>query len=337
MARQGRKGWSLARLFRSTVMREKSWFILLVVSFVTVVALIFLVIGGSETQDAIKVSINEKSEISPLQQINSGNSSQSSDKLLRVAVAGVLSPTKTLEYYQELLAHMEQKLDRQVTLILKPTYAEVNDLVRGQGVDVALVCSLAYVLGNQDFGMELLVAPQMYGETVYYSYLIIPEGSSATSLNDLKGATFAFTDPLSNSGYLAPSYQLYLLSEVPASFFGRYVFTYNHDNSIMAVADKLVDGAAVDSLVYDQLVANDLELASKTKIIARWGPYGIPPIVASPVLEHQLKQQLRDFFLDLHNSSQGKMILNNLSIDKFVVVPDDIYDSIREMKTKLGW
>jgi phosphonate transport system substrate-binding protein len=105
----------------------------------------------------------------------------------------------------------------------------------------------------------------------------------------------------------------------------------------MAIADKLIDGAAVDSLVYDQLVTNDPELTSKTKIIARWGPYGIPPVVTSPLLERQLKQQLREFFLDLHDSHEGKMILDKLNIDRFVVVPDDTYDSVREMKTKLGW
>lgn len=147
----------------------------------------------------------------------------------------------------------------------------------------------------------------------------------------------AFTDPLSNSGHLAPDYQLSLFGETPVSFFGKYIFTYSHDHSITAVADKLVDGAAVDSLVYDQLVASDSELASRTRIIARWGPYGIAPVVVSPALDLQLKQQLQDFFLDLHNSDEGNRILNSLTIDKFVVVPDSIFDSIREMKTNLGW
>ena len=105
----------------------------------------------------------------------------------------------------------------------------------------------------------------------------------------------------------------------------------------MAVADKLVDGAAVDSLVYEQLVTDNAELASKTKVIARWGPYGIPPVVVSPTLDSRLKQQLRDFFLDLHKSSEGMKRLNNLSIDKFVVISDDIYGSIRKMERKLGW
>ncbi len=330
------KGRSLVRFFSSITTQAKFWFLALI-PIAAAAAVLFLVLGGGQTRDVVKVNLDEKSGISPVQQISGGVYSEPGDKLLRVAIAGVLSPSETLEYYQELLVYMEQKLGRQVTLILKPTYAEINDLVKGQRADVAFVCSLPYVKGKDDFGMELLVVPQMYGETVYYSYLVVPEDSNAMSLEDLRGASFAFTDPLSNSGHLVPTYQLFLLGETPVSFFSRYIFTYSHDNSITAVADKLLSGAAVDSLVYDQLASNNPELTSRTKIIARWGPYGIPPVVVSPTLDSQLKQQLQGFFLDLHNSDEGVMILNNLAIDKFVVVPDSRYDSIREMNTKLGW
>lgn len=316
---------------------KKGFWLFVVVPIVVVIAVFFLTSDNIQTQDTIKVSLDEKSRVSPVQQIGSNAHSQPDDESLRVAIAGVLSPTETLGYYEELLTYMEKKLGRQVTLILKPTYAEVNDLVRGQRVDIAFICSLSYVKGNADFGMELLVVPQMYGETVYYSYLIVPAESTATSLEDLRDANFAFSDPLSNSGHLAPSYNLFLLGETPDSFFSRYIYTYSHDNSIMAVADGLLEAAAVDSLVYDQLAAEKPELASKIKIIARWGPYGIPPVVVNPELDPELKQQLRNFLLDLDESAEGQKILGNLVIDKFVVIPDEAYDSIREMVAKLGW
>jgi phosphonate transport system substrate-binding protein len=290
----------------------------------------------TENEDVITVNLDRTSTVSPIQITNSP-SSNASNASLRAAIAGVLSPTKSLEYYEELLNYLGQEIGLQLTLLQKPTYAEVNDLIRGQRVDLAFVCSLAYVKGKRDFDMELLVAPQINGQTSYYSYLIVPKESTATSLKDLEGVSFAFTDPLSNSGHLAPTYQLSLLNTAPASFFGKYVFTYSHDSSIIAVANKLVDAAAVDSLVYEHMVANDAYLASKTKAIARWGPYGIPPVVTKPELNSQLKQQLSLFFLNLHASSKGDKLLNGLGIDRFVIVDDDIYDSIRVMEAKLGW
>ena len=273
-----------------------------------------------------------------LEDIPSVHQGDTSDEdTLKIAVSGVISPGETLKTYRELLTYIGHEMGREVALIQRPTYAEVNDLVKASTVDLAFICSLAYVQGNRDFGMDLLLAPQIAGQTVYYSYLIVPENSDAQDLEDLRGINFAFTDPLSNSGRLAPTYQLHLMGDTPDSFFTSHVFTYSHDNSIRAVAEGLVDGAAVDSLVYDQMVASDPELASKTKVIAAWGPFGIPPVVVNPELDTELKGQLQDIFLNLDVSVEGRRILNNLEIDRFVRVDDHIYDSIRQMVTQLGW
>ncbi len=307
----------------------------LLTSIVAVVVMVVIVLSYGQSQDVIEIDLDDRSEV-PLVSDADGFG-QADEESLRVAIAGVLSPGETLESYQDLLTYIGENMGRRIQLILRPTYAEVNDLIRGGRVDAAFVCSLAYVEGKQDFGMELLVAPQMNGDTVYYSYLIVPAGSSAMSLADLEGKSFAFTDPISNSGHLAPTYELHLLGDETTSFFEGHIYTYSHDNSIRAVADRLVDGAAVDSLVYDQMVADDPELASETRVIAHWGPYGIPPVVVNPALDPQLKLQLQELFLNVHRSDEGRAILKGLSIDQFVIVPDDIYASIREMKTQLGW
>jgi phosphonate transport system substrate-binding protein len=317
--------------------KQVKFLMLAIIPVITVMTTIYLFGSIGQSRDATEVNLDDRIMLSQVQGFSSDNYHNTVDDSLQVAIAGVLSPSRTLEYYQDLLIYLGLKLDQKVKLILKPTYSEINDLVRGERVDVAFVCSLAYTDGNDDFGMELLVVPQMYGETVYYSYLIAPQDSPVVKLHDLRNRNFAFTDPLSNSGHLAPTYQLSLLGETPTSFFNSHIYTYSHDLSITAVADKLVDGAAVDSLVYDQLIATDVELATRTKIVTRWGPYGIPPVVVNPELNHQLKKQLRDIFMSIHESSEGKEILMNLAIDKFVVMPENTYETIREMKVALGW
>lgn len=309
-----------------------SFGVFLAIPLVALVWATVLVLDTDDSLNTVEVKLRQRSDMPPVRQI-----SQPSNGSLRVAISGVLSAGKTIESYEDLLVYMSGSLGQQHSLILKPTYAEINDLIRGERAEVAFVCSLAYVKGNEEFGMELLAVPQKQGKSEYYSYLIVPSGSDDTSLRDLKGGTFAFTDPLSNSGHLVPTYQLSLMGERSVSFFSKYVYTYNHDYSIMAVADRLVDGAAVDSWVYDDLIANNPEIASKTRVIERWGPYGAPPIVVSPALDSQLKERLRAFFLDFHNSEEGARLLAARGIDKFVTVPDSAYDNIRKMKASLGW
>jgi phosphonate transport system substrate-binding protein len=261
------------------------------------------------------------------------------DKMpLRVAVAAVISPRSTLESYDALLDYLSRRLERPVQLVQRQTYAEVNDMVRVGQVDLAFVCGGAYVEGQREFGMELLVAPQMNGGTVYYSYLIVPSDSPARGLSDLRGTVFAFSDPLSNSGRLAPAYQLLQLGATPETFFSRTIFTYSHDNSIRAVASKLVDGAAIDSLVYESLIASNEDLAAKTRVLEKSPPYGIPPVVVHPALNPELKSQLRAALLQMNVDADGRAALARLRIDRFVVIDTRAYDSIREMaRVVRGW
>lgn len=262
---------------------------------------------------------------------------ESSEVMLRVAFAGVVSPTETLKSYSELVSYLGQALHRPVEIVQRSTYAEINDLVKLRHVDLAFVCSLAYVLGEEEFGMEFLAVPEINGETVYYSYIIVPADSEVQSVEDLRGKTFAFSDPLSNSGRLSPTYLLYQMRETPDSFFGKYMFTYSHDNSIRAVAGKVADGAAVDSLVYDYIVSNEPEIGAKTRIIRKSPPYGIPPAVVHPMLDQEIKGRLRGLFLNMGQDEAGRQVLNGIRVDRFVLGSDSLYDTIRSMAHELGW
>jgi phosphonate transport system substrate-binding protein len=282
------------------------------------------------------VTLKKKMALAGVRQ-DSGRALTHSDQEppLRVAIASILSPAKNLESYHELLTYFERRLRRPVQLVQRMTYVEINDLLNTGQIDMAFVCTLAYIEGNQEFGMELLVAPQMREQTVYYSYLIVPKESPVRGLINLKGKAFAFSDPLSNSGRLAPTYELFRIGTTPEAFFSRYVFTYSHDNSIVAVADRLVDAAAVDSLVYDSLAITDPDLIAKTRIVTRWGPYGMPPVVVHPGLDRSLKGRLRRLFLNMHRDVEGRGTLNTLFIDRFVPIQDEAYDSIRRMAAKV--
>jgi phosphonate transport system substrate-binding protein len=254
---------------------------------------------------------------------------------LRIAIAGVMSPSRTLDAYDQLLGYLQGRLGVKVTVDQRSSYAEVNDLLRTGQADVAFVCSRAYLEGQQQFGMDLLLAPQVNGDVIYYSYLIVPSDSGAMSLADLRGKRFAFSDPLSNSGRLAPEYQLHLAGETPNTFFASHEFTGSHDNSILAVADGLADGAAVDSLVYEYIVARTPEIGRRTKIIARWGPYGIPPLVTSPRLSPELREKVRTALLEMDQSEDGRAALAMLGVERFVTIDDRAYDSIRDMLAAL--
>lgn len=252
---------------------------------------------------------------------------------IKLGIGSMITPKEGYIYYRRLADYLEKQLKWPVVIVDRGTYQEFNELLANDGLDLAFVCGGPYVEGHKDFQLELLVVPETpAGETVYYSYLIVPQDSPAETIEDLRGLKFAFTDPQSNTGCLVPTYMLALQGETPGQFFNETLYTYAHDKSIQAVASTVVDGAAVDSLIYDYLATTNPDLVKKTKILSVSEPYGIPPVVIRPNLPQDVQQRLRTALLEMNGNAEGQSILKGMMIGRFVPSNDASYDSIRKME-----
>ncbi|MEK7871337.1 MAG: phosphate/phosphite/phosphonate ABC transporter substrate-binding protein, partial [Nitrospirota bacterium] len=236
-----------------------------------------------------------------------------------------------LQVNRHLLNYVGEKIGMPVELVLRKSYQEMNDMLEKGEVDAAFVCSVPYILGRDKFGLELLAVPQINGEPLYYSYVVVPIDSETKRFEDLRGKVYAFSDPLSNSGKLVPTYFLAKMGETPETFFKGYIYTQSHYNSIEAVAVGLVDGASVDSYVWDLADATDPKFTKKTKIIEKFIPFPFTPFVIRKEIDPALKERIRGAFLNMHSDAKGKEILNKLRIDKFVKAPDSFYSPVRKM------
>jgi phosphate/phosphite/phosphonate ABC transporter binding protein len=250
---------------------------------------------------------------------------------LRIAVAAMISPEETLGVYQELMDYIAAKVGRPVELKQRRTYQEVNDLLGTGKLDAAILCSGPYVHAHRQYGVELLAVPVINGHPTYRSYIIVPQSSTAASLMELHRKRFAFTDPLSTSGYLYPVYALMSQGRQPPTFFAKTLFTYSHDNSIEAVAEGVVDGAAVDSLIYDYLQTSNPALVARTRVIHRSPAFGAQPVVVPKDLDPTIKQALRQLFLELDQDHGARGILRKLGVDRFIPGEDRLYNGIRQM------
>jgi phosphonate transport system substrate-binding protein len=252
---------------------------------------------------------------------------------LKIGLAAMISPKETLIYYNGLLGYVGQKLGRKVEMVQYRTYDEMDAALERRELDVAFVCSGPYVRDHEKFGVELLVAPQSHGKPFYHAYIIVPLDSPAKSLGDLRGKTFAFTDPKSNTGKIVPTFMIAKeFSTSPEKFFGTVKFTFSHDKSIEEVAKHAADGASVDSLIYDYLAAKAPTFTKQTKIVAKSPPYGIPPVVVNKAVDPALKAKLRDALLGMNDDPKGQAILEGIMVDRFIVPKDKDYDSVREME-----
>lgn len=248
---------------------------------------------------------------------------------LRIAVAAILSPEGNIESYGALADYISAKLDRPVEIVQRRTYQEINDLLEAGSVDVGFVCTSAYVRGHDEFGLQLLVAPLIGGEMVYYSNLIVSADSDAESMADLRGTTFAFTDPISTTGRVYPTFLVHQLGETPDTFFESTFFTYSHERAIEAVAEDVADAAGVDSLVLEFVLARYPDLP--IKVIDRSPAFMIPPVVASPNLSPRQAVQIQNILLSIADDPAAIPVLAALGVDRFVMVGDGAYDEVRQL------
>jgi phosphonate transport system substrate-binding protein len=251
--------------------------------------------------------------------------------VMKVTIGTMISPKYIEKYYWDLFRLVGDRMNLDIDFIQRGTYAETNKLLKQRKVDIAFVCSGPYVQGHADFGMEIIAVPVSQGKRNYHSYFIVNRNSAIQNVSQLRNKIFAYTDPGSNTGYLVATYYLAEQNERPESYFKETFFTFSHDNSIKAVAEGLADGASVHSIIWEFLNIVNPELTSRTRIIEKSSPYGMPPIVVHPLMEEEKKERLRTLFFTLHEDQEGIEILNSMLIDRFEPGNDAEYSAVREM------
>jgi phosphonate transport system substrate-binding protein len=257
----------------------------------------------------------------------------SAEKSVRIGVVSMITPVGTVEYYQEMIDYISDKLGRPVDMVYRKTYDEMDRLLEKGDIDAAFICSAPYVEDKRKFGAELLVVPQVNGKVFYNSYIIVHKNSNIKDFDGLEGKIFAFTDPKSNSGRLYPIYKLAKNGQNPEDFFKKYVYSYSHNKSVELVAKKVVDGAAVENLIYNYLQQQKSPYTRQTRIIEKSPDFGIPPMVTTPKVPTFLKEKMKEILVNMHNDQKGKKILSSMIIEKFVEASDSNYDSVRIMES----
>ena len=266
--------------------------------------------------------------------VNQPDDPRSQTTGFRVAVGAMISPRETVVHYHQLLDYLADNMDKSIHMVQRKTYGEINKLIGTGKIDLAFICSGPYVTGKDIYGFEALAVPQIRGKHFYRSYLIVHKDSSYHQLSDLRGKVFAFTDPDSNTGKLVPTYWLAQRGETPNIFFDKTIYTYSHDNSIMAVATALVDAASVHEQIWEYYNDRDPVYTSQTRIIKKSISFGNPLMVASSQLPGPLKERMRHLLITMHQNGEGQKILSELMIDRFVTPEEEWYQPIMAMQEK---
>jgi phosphonate transport system substrate-binding protein len=212
-----------------------------------------------------------------------------------------------------------------------------QQLDRGE-IQIGWICGLPYVwkVGRPDPPIELLAAPVMQppryqNQPVYFSDVVVRRDSSYQTFADLRGATWAYNEPHSQSGYNITRFYLAGLGET-SGFFGRVIASGAHQTSLQMILKGQIDASAIDSTVLETEFQRYPAIAKQIRIIETLGPSPIPPWVIRKALPADLRANIRQVFLQMHRDPRGQSILAQGNMARFARVDDQFYDPIRAME-----
>ncbi|MBI5107839.1 MAG: PhnD/SsuA/transferrin family substrate-binding protein [Rhodocyclales bacterium] len=230
---------------------------------------------------------------------------------------------------------MATSLRRPVEFVQRDSYRETMDLLRLEKLEFAWVCDYPYL--HLKDTVRLMAVPLYQGKPHYRSYLIVhKDTANVTSMANLEGSVFAYADPYSNTGYLAPRYEIRQLGRDPASFFRKTFFTWSHRKVVEAVASGLARGGAVDSYIWETLAHVEPSLVKRTRVVSRSPEYGFPPFVSHRSVSRADFQQMQSHLLGTSGSDKGRSLLARLYLDGFTTGSPSLYDGVAQMMRAFG-
>ncbi len=242
----------------------------------------------------------------------------------------------TVPISRAIAGYLSQRLARPVRFLDGLDWREAYAALASGRIDIGWICGRPYVdLLAAGGPLALLAAPVMAGaryggRPIYFSDVVVRRDSPFQRFADLRGASWAYNEPGSQSGYHVTRYHLARLGET-GQYFGRIVASGGHVRSLAMILAGQIDASAIDSTVLEWQLARDPALAGRFRVVETLGPSPIPPLVVAGERGLALREQLRAALLALPETVEGQAFLALGGLSRFAAVNDSDYDAIRAM------
>jgi phosphonate transport system substrate-binding protein len=233
-------------------------------------------------------------------------------------------PTAMYRKFKPILEYLEGRLGREgrnadIKIKIYPSYSGALDAIVNGEVDFARFGPASYVMAKErNKDVRLLAMEHKKNQKRFYGIFIVPKSSSITSLNEVKGKSFAFGDKNSTIGRYLSQAEL-VKAGIYAKDLKSYVYLDRHDKAALAVAAGNYDAGVVKENTYKKYSES-----KGLKKIARF-PNVTKPWVARAGFDEKIFKALQQGLLEL----KDKKILKNLRQDGFLVADDDDYKFVR--------
>ena len=248
------------------------------------------------------------------------------------------NPEKLLGDIKVISAWLAKEIGVPVRGFVTSDHAAAVEALRNGDADCSFMGALPYVLANEMIGAEAILAEVYRGKPVYTGRVFVRRDGAIEKLSDLKGKTIAFSDPISESGYLYPldifvEQGLLKRTDDPKKFFGKIFFAGGYQQAMQAMASGLVDAACASQ--YAELLLSPGQ-QSEVKWIAESKPIPSHTVIARKGLDPVLRSKFVAAMLKLNEPQHRELLKHVYSPDGYVVADPAAYDGVRRLAKAYG-
>lgn len=257
--------------------------------------------------------------------------------VLRVSAIPDEAPTELQRKFKPLGDYLAQETGMKVEFTPVTDYAAVVESLATDKLDLAWLGGFTFVQAKLRTNGSAIPIVQRAEDEKFTSRFIVPVGSSAKSLVDLKGKTFVFGSPASTSGHLMPRFFLLQAGINPDKDFKNIAFSGAHDATVAYVASGRAEAGVLNASVWDKLMEAKNSNALKVRVLATTPPYYDYNWTVRGNLDPALVKKLTAAFLKLDPGNPAhKTILELQRASKFIPTKASNYDGIENAAKSAG-
>ncbi|MGZ5268046.1 MAG: putative selenate ABC transporter substrate-binding protein [Caldimonas sp.] len=257
--------------------------------------------------------------------------------VLRVSAIPDETPTELQRKFRPLGDYLKKETGLEVLFIPVTDYAAVVEGLATNKLDLAWLGGFTYVQARIRTGGGVVPIVQRAEDAKFTSRFIVPANSTAKTLADLKGKTFAFGSPSSTSGSLMPRYYLLQAGIDPERDFKSVAFSGAHDATVAFVASGRAEAGVLNASVLDKLIESNNANAAKVRVLSVTPPYFDYNWTVRPGLDPALTKKLTEAFLKLDPARpEMKEIMDLQRASRFIPTQNSNYDGIEAAAKSAG-
>jgi phosphonate transport system substrate-binding protein len=246
---------------------------------------------------------------------------------------------KLVPIYEKIGQLIGAKLGCEVKVYVATNYNAEIEAMRNGKLEMGQFGPLGYVLAHQIAKAEAVATaatPENKPNT-YWASLVTWPGSGITTAAQIKGHSFAFSDPASTSGHLFPAYGLRKVGLDPDKDV-RGIYAGSHTASFEALRNHKVDAGELNSEQIESATQRGVYKDGDVVFLWKSDPIPIDPVAVRGDLPEGFKKRLIAIVqnLDLSELSEADRKIIGSHGMHWVAQTDKAYDGIRDLVKTLN-